>query len=171
MLRIIQNSSAAGAMSYYSQSDYYLEGQELAGEWRGEAAKRLGLSGEVQKDAWDRLCNNRHPVTGEQLTLRQKDHRRVGYDFNFHVPKSVSVLYGLTGDERILDASLQSVQETMRDIEGGMKTRVRKGGRDTDRETGSMVWGEFVHLTARPVGGVPDPHLHAHCFRVQHDLG
>src|SRR6185295_326055 len=33
-----------------------------------------------------------------------------------------------------------------------------------DRTTGNMVWGEFVHFTARPVGGVPDPHLHAHCF-------
>lgn len=27
-----------------------------------------------------------------------------------------------------------------------------------------MVWGEFIHLTARPVAGTPDPHLHAHCF-------
>ena len=27
-----------------------------------------------------------------------------------------------------------------------------------------MVWGEFVHTTARPVDGLPDPHLHAHCF-------
>jgi hypothetical protein len=27
-----------------------------------------------------------------------------------------------------------------------------------------MVWGEYIHTTARPVNGVPDPHLHAHCF-------
>jgi hypothetical protein len=27
-----------------------------------------------------------------------------------------------------------------------------------------MVWAEFVHFTARPVKGVPDPHLHAHCY-------
>ena len=38
MLRIIQNTSAAGAKSYYSTADYYTEGQELEGHWRGEGA-------------------------------------------------------------------------------------------------------------------------------------
>jgi hypothetical protein len=47
MLRIIQNQSAAGAKSYYSKADYYSEGQELEGQWRGEGAKRLGLAGVV----------------------------------------------------------------------------------------------------------------------------
>jgi hypothetical protein len=45
-----------------------------------------------------------------------------------------------------------------------MHTRVRTNGRDEDRKTGNMVWAEFHHFTARPVNGVPDPHLHAHCF-------
>jgi hypothetical protein len=30
--------------------------------------------------------------------------------------------------------------------------------------TGNFAWAEFVHFTARPVGGIPDPHLHIHCF-------
>lgn len=30
--------------------------------------------------------------------------------------------------------------------------------------TGNLAWAEFVHFTSRPVGGVPDPHLHIHCF-------
>ena len=79
-------------------------------------------------------------------------------------PKSVSVLYSLTKDERILDAFRESVNETMRDMESEMQTRVRKDGKNGKRTTGNMVWGEFVHFTSRPVGGVPDPHLHAHCF-------
>lgn len=164
MLRIIQNSTPAGAKSYYSTADYYTEGQELAGVWRGHAAARLGLSGEVRRGDWDALCDNRNPATGEPLTARTKSDRRVGYDFNFHVPKSVSLLYGLTGDERILDAFRESVDATMRDIESEMQTRVRAGGRNEDRTTGNMVWGEFIHTTARPVNGVPDPHLHSHCF-------
>lgn len=164
MLRIIQNSSAAGAKSYYSSADYYTEGQELVGRWRGLGAERLGLSGPVRKDAWDTLCDNRDPRTGLPLTVRQKRERSVGYDFNFHVPKSVSLLYALTEDERILNAFRESVDETMRAMESEMKTRVRRGGRNEDRTTGNMVWGEFIHLTSRPVGGVPDPHLHAHCF-------
>lgn len=164
MLRITLNSNAAGAKSYYSTADYYTEGQELAGIWKGEGAKRLGLEGEVRKEDWDALCDNRDPNTGDVLTPRQRSERRVGYDFNFHVPKSVSLLYGLTQDERILEAFRESVDATMQDIETEIKTRVRSGGRNEDRTTGNMVWGEFVHTTARPVDGVPDPHLHAHCF-------
>ena len=166
MLRIIQNSTAGGAKSYYSTSGsgYYREGQELAGMWRGRGAERLGLSGEIEKVDWDALCDNRNPVTGKTLTLRQKVNRRVGYDFNFHVPKSVSLLYGITRDNRVLAAFRESVGETMRDIESEMQTRVRSGGRNADRPTRNMVWGEHIHTTARPVNGVPDPHLHAHCF-------
>ena len=52
----------------------------------------------------------------------------------------------------------------MRQIESDMKTRVRVRGADEDRKTGNMVWGEFIHFTARPVEGRPDPHLHAHCY-------
>ena len=30
--------------------------------------------------------------------------------------------------------------------------------------TANLAWAEFVHFTSRPVGGIPDPHLHVHCF-------
>ncbi len=66
--------------------------------------QRLGLTGNVAQAAWDALCDNRNPKSGLPLTVRRKQDRTVGYDFNFHVPKSVSLLYGLTRDERILDA-------------------------------------------------------------------
>ncbi|MBL8879312.1 MAG: relaxase domain-containing protein, partial [Phycisphaerales bacterium] len=164
MLRITMNVTPDGAKRYYSTADYYLEGQELPGVWRGLGAERLGLSGNVDREAWDALCDNLDPATGKTLTQRQKSNRRVGYDFNFHVPKSVSLVYALTEDDRILDAFRASVADTMTVMEAEMKTRIRSGGRDEDRDTGNMVWGEFVHFTARPVEGVPDPHLHAHCF-------
>ena len=92
MLRIIQNSSPQRAKSYYtsaSLADYYTESQELAGVWGGEGAKRLGLSGMVDKKAWNALCDNRHPATGEQLTPRQKENRRVGWDCNWHAPRDI----------------------------------------------------------------------------------
>ncbi len=164
MLRITQNNAPAGAKSYYTASDYYTEGQELVGTWKGKGADRLGLHGNVSQEDWESLCDNKCPVNGKPLTPRMRANRRVGYDFNFHVPKSVSVLYALTEDERILEAFRDSVDSTMHDIETEMQTRVRTGGKNEDRQTGNMIWGEFVHLTARPVDGVPDPHLHAHCF-------
>src|SRR5579872_7359626 len=112
MLRMFQNSQPAGAKSYYSTADYYTEGQELSGLWRGEGARLLGLEGEVKQADWDALCDNRHPATGEQLTARMRSDRTVGYDMNFHVPKSVSLLYATTKDERLLNAFRDAVDGT-----------------------------------------------------------
>ncbi len=164
MLRVIQTKSAGGAKSYYSKSDYLSEGQELTGIWGGKAAERLGLSGEVEKFHFDALCDNQHPQTGDRLTARNKSDRTVGYDFNFHVPKGVSLAYLVNDDKRILQAFRDSVEETMREIEGDASTRVRKNDQQEERQTGNLVWATFVHNTARPVAGEPDPHLHAHAF-------
>ncbi len=165
MLRIIQSTDSSQAKSYYTTSDYYLgNDQELAGHWRGKGARRLGLSGEVTRDDWDALCENRNPQTRERLTARQRSDRTVGYDFNFHVPKSVSLLYAETRDDRLLEAFRESVDATMEDIEADAQARVRKGGKNENRTTGNLAWGEFIHFMSRPVDGVPDPHLHAHCY-------
>jgi conjugative relaxase-like TrwC/TraI family protein len=165
MLRVI---ASRNAKEYFAESlkreDYYSEGQEVSGDWNGLAAERLGLSGAVTTAAFESLCDNQKPGTDERLTQRNKSNRTVGYDFNFHCPKSVSVAYEFTQDERILGAFKISVNQTMREIESEIKTRVRKQGANENRTTGNMVWAEFVHFTARPVNGVPDPHLHAHCY-------
>src|ERR1700694_3334736 len=175
MLRITPSTSGPGAKEYFTQSltrsDYYIDGQEVMGRWGGKGGELLGLTGEVDARRYFSMVDNRDPNTGEQLTPRQKDNRRVGFDFTFSAPKSVSVLYELSGDERILDVFRDSARETMREIESEMKTRVRTKGADHDRETGNMAWAEFVHFTARPVDGIPDPHLHAHfyAFNVTYD--
>src|SRR5438128_12753 len=164
MIRITQQDSAKGAKSYYATADYLSEGQELVGSWGGKGASRLGLEGTVDKFSFERLCDNRDPRTGKPLTVRTRSERRVGYDFTFSVPKSVSLLYALSGDQGIMDAFRGAVAETMRDMEAEMKTRVRKKRQDVDRTTGNMVWAEFIHTTSRPVDGLPDPQLHAHVF-------
>src|SRR6202165_4599283 len=164
MIRITQQDSAKDAKRYYATDDYYSEGQEIVGSWGGQGASRLGLEGTVDKFSFERLCDNLDPRTGEPLTVRTRTERTVGYDFTFSVPKSVSLLYAMSGDQGIMDAFRAAVDETMREIETEIKTRVRIGGKDEDRVTGNMVWAEFIHTTSRPVDGVPDPQLHAHCF-------
>jgi conjugative relaxase-like TrwC/TraI family protein len=165
MLRVV---ASRNAKEYFKESlsreDYYTEGQEIRGEWQGIAAEKLGLSGPVTTEAFEALCDNKKPGTDERLTQRNRDNRIVGYDFNFHCPKSVSVVYEFTKDERILNAFKLSVNQTMREIETEAKTRVRLNGANENRTTGNMVWAEFAHFTARPVNGLPDPHLHAHCY-------
>ena len=66
----------------------------------------------------------------EPLTVRTRTERTVGYDFTFSVPKSVSLLYAMSGDEGIMDAFRGAVDETMREMEAEMQTRVRRDGQD-----------------------------------------
>jgi conjugative relaxase-like TrwC/TraI family protein len=167
MLRINQQSDPEAAKRYYgSPAEYYGAGeQEMIGEWFGKGADRLGLEGStILQDHFSRLCDNRDPFTGERLTARMRADRRVGYDFNFHVCKSLSILYAITGDQAILDALRQAVRETMQAMEEGVKARVRKRGQFDERTVANMIVAEFIHFTARPVKGVIDPHLHIHCF-------
>ena len=91
-------------------------------------------------------------------------------DLTFSVPKSVSLAWGINGDERIVDALKSAVRETMeRDIEPLMMRRVRDNGRAGTRDrtqTRKLIYADFLHKTSRPVEGKPDPHLHIHAFVI-----
>ena len=154
MIRISQQDSASGAKRYYATADYYSEGQELVGLWGGKGAERLGLSGTVDKFSFERLCDNLDPRTGEPLTVRTRSERTVGYDFTFSVPKSVSLLYAMSGDQDILGAFRSAVDETMREMEAEMKTRVRKGRQDKER---SKIFSDSnrVTISRSPPGDQP----------------
>jgi len=195
MLRITASTSTAAAQHYFGESlsrgDYYMEGQEIAATWGGRGAHILGLSGRIDREAFLRLLENRKP-DGMRLTPRTVANRRPGYDFTFDVPKSVSVLHALSSDERIVEAMRRAINETMREMESQMHTRVRKNGAFEDRKTGNMVWAEFIHQTSRPALlpeeieaqllasdpwlegfrdrkgklALPDPHLHCHVYVV-----
>ena len=170
MIRMFQCQTAGHAKNYFktslSKADYYIQDQELDGQFNGRLAKRLGIEGKLaDTDTFNKLCDNINPKYGGSLTQRNVDNRRVGYDISFHAPKSISVLYGLTGDEKVLKAFEDSVHETMLEIENDMQTRVRTQNQYDDRSTNELIWADFTHLTARPVDGQPpDPHLHCHCF-------
>jgi conjugative relaxase-like TrwC/TraI family protein len=168
MLFITPAKNAKEAKDYFTRhmatSDYYLrDAAEFAGEWHGLGAELLGLEGRVDKESYFNLCENINPRTGEQLTARTKSERRVLYDFTFDAPKSVTLAYELGGDERIMDAFRGAIKDAMSEMESAMKVRVRTNGRQEDRASANMVWGEFIHRTTRPLeDGTCDPQLHCH---------
>jgi conjugative relaxase-like TrwC/TraI family protein len=169
MLRINAITSVAHAKDYFKQhlvqGDYYAKGQDrdVISNWNGKAAQRMGLSGEVTQEEFSSLAEHRNPVTGDPLTERKKDNRRIGYDFTFSAPKSISVYYARTGDQRVVNAFREAVQETMQEMESEIKVRDRQNGKqDGSRVTGNGLWAGFLHHESRPVEGKPDPFLHEH---------
>jgi conjugative relaxase-like TrwC/TraI family protein len=177
MLRITMNKSASGAKKYYCEQyykegrptplEYYREDDQEIGRWGGKAAESLGLNGSITKKEFAQLCDNINPLSGKTLTGRNDTDRTVGYDFTFNASKSVSLAYAFAGDRNkkiILNAFQSAVRDTMTEIETGMQARVRAKQKNENRITGNLAYGEFTHFTTRPIDGVPDPHLHSHCF-------
>lgn len=171
MLRITPCINSRAAKSYFqsafSVNDYYAERsdhQETIGKWSGRGAERLGLVGDVDQERFDLLVENIDPNTNRNLTPLYKEGRRCGYDFTFSLSKGASFYFAMTKDERVMIAFDEAVNETLAEMESDVRTRVRKHGQNGERITGEFTVASFDHFTARPVGGVPDPHVHRHCF-------
>lgn len=172
MINIEPSKSAAGAKAYYTQAlstqDYLSEGAEVTGQWFGQGARLVGLTREVDGETFGLLAENKHPTTMLTLTARMKADRRPGFNITFNATKGISLLYGMTGDERILQVFERAVDRTMRAMEKEIRARVRKGGADHDRVTGNIIGAGFTHFFSRPteLGDTvaPCPHLHRHIF-------
>ncbi len=70
----IRNGSTYLA-NHLSANDYYAKGEKVTGEWVGQGAESLGLSGEVSAADFEALRVNQRPGTGERLTPRTKETR------------------------------------------------------------------------------------------------
>ena len=161
--------TAASAAAYHKASlvdpSLNLPGGQSPGLWVGRGSELLGLSGEVEEKAFLNVLSGRHPVTGEQQTARLDADRRPGFDWVFVPHKSVSVAWGLGGDDRLKEAHLASVQAALRTLERFAAARVRTDPNSREeRVTGNLIVSLFTHDTARPAseGEVSDVYLHTH---------
>lgn len=179
MLSVKTQYSLSNAKEYFEKhlraGDYFIEGEQIAGQWLGAAANRLGLSGNVKSAEFMKLCDNLDPRTGKRLTARfnttrnevdpdgtsrTNANRRVFYDFTISPPKSVSIMALAANDGRIVEAHDQAVGVALRELERFVGTRVRMHGTITDRNTTNFACAIFRHDTSRAL----DPHLHSHCI-------
>jgi conjugative relaxase-like TrwC/TraI family protein len=170
MIRFHTSRSASDAVRYYahlSQGDYYAQDGRSVGRWGGKLADTLGLSGEVLAEAWAEIAHNRDPRTGEQLTPRLKENRRVGVDVTMDVCKSASILWALGGDERIPELVQRASQEVLSEwMEPDMRVRLRARGQNGEAVTGAALWSTWLHVESRPskADGLPDCQIHTHNF-------
>ena len=138
MIRPKAQLSLKNAREYFREhlqvGDYYAEDRTVMGEWIGQGAMSLGMSGKVEEKAFLDLCGGIDPTTGNRLTQRMnstrreegKDepNRRIFYDFVISPPKSISVV-ALYQDERIVELHNRAVRVAMTDLETYAEPRVR----------------------------------------------
>jgi conjugative relaxase-like TrwC/TraI family protein len=122
------------------------------GQWYGRGAELLGLKGKVDTKRFDALRQGLDSETGEFLRQRRGADRvgadgkklsraRSLYDFTISAPKSVSVMAILGGDTRLVRVHYAAVKETLEEIERQAASRVRRGGANANRITGSLISG------------------------------
>ena len=169
MLRVttLYASSAAATAAYYARYLARAPG-EVDGVWTGEQADALGLRGSVSVEALELLLEGRDPVRGTRLgyplTDRTLTDGRVvcavaGFDATFSAPKSVSVLWALTQDPRLLEAHDAAVVAALTHLERfGSTTRVRADGRRLHPDSQGLMIATFRQTTSR----ADDPQLHTH---------
>jgi conjugative relaxase-like TrwC/TraI family protein len=179
MLRVttIYASAAGSAADYYTK---YLADSpgEAPGEWSGRQAAVLGLAGEVSGDDLRALLEGRDPVSGTPLGRTFADRtlangkvvRAVaGFDATFSAPKSLSVLWALTQDDRLLDAHEVAVRAALDHLERyGATTRVRSRNGRLHPDAIGLTMATFRQTTSRS----DDPQIHTHAVissKVQTD--
>lgn len=179
MLRVttIYASSAGSAAAYYTK---YLADSpgEVPGVWTGAQAAALGLAGDVDGDDLLAVLEGRDPTTGTPLGRPFADRtlangtvvRAVaGFDATFSAPKSLSVLWALTHDERLLAAHDTAVRAALDHLERyGATTRVRSRNGRLHPDTHGLTMATFRQATSR----ADDPQIHTHAVisaKVQTD--
>src|ERR1700761_7707792 len=186
MLDISKPLTSGKVQSYYrseyssASNSYFSQGGTLRGEWHGQLAPVLKLSGEVAAQAFDRLAEGQHPETGEQLikhrdTIKTKAGEelghRAGWDLTFNAPKTISLTGLVGGDEQVREAHRNAVRAALDATEKYVQARI--GGNNPAETTGKWIAATFENDTARPVEGYPAPHLHTHVvvFNMTEDAG
>jgi conjugative relaxase-like TrwC/TraI family protein len=144
--------------------DYYSGEGEVAGEWLGDAAEDLGLSGEVDAAQLEAMLTGRNPVDGEPLVGMRgvpSNGSVPGFDLTFSAPKSVSLLWGLGGPVAAVEvraAHREAVAAALGYLQReACWTRRGAGGSEFVRGNGYLAAG-YLHRSSR----AGDPQLHTH---------
>ncbi|CAL8481721.1 MobF family relaxase [Caballeronia sp. S22] len=181
------NNQYAAAHYFSSADDYYAK--ENPGEWQGQGARLLGLTGPIEQAQLSRLLDGQLP-NGEriQTTFDSTDNKkRMGLDLTFSAPKSVSMQALVAGDREVTAAHDRAVTRALEQVEQLAEARKKIKGKSYRERTGNMVIAKFRHEMSR----AKDPQLHTHAvvmnmtrradgawralsnediFRVQHEV-
>jgi conjugative relaxase-like TrwC/TraI family protein len=159
-ITIMKRQGLGGVSSYYADGadDYYAK-DGSAMEWQGQGAEALGLEGQVDQKQFKELLDGRLPDgTTMKRFSGERSKERIGYDFTFSAPKSVSLQALVHGDRNVLDAHNKAVEAALKEAESLAAARTTTKGKTSHEQTGNFVAAKFRHETSREV----DPNLHTH---------
>lgn len=174
MLSISLPMRGGGAGDYYiklSQEEYYTKSLGSPGQWFGEGAAALGLTGNVSPDQIRNLLEGKSPDGSKTLVQIQnwKDReRQSGWDFTLSSPKSLSALWSQVGDatrKKLEEAHVAAVKKALVFLEKEAAIARRgQGGRIFEKA--KVVWVLFQHGASR----ANDPQVHTHCVLINLSL-
>ncbi|QOU76446.1 RecBCD enzyme subunit RecD (plasmid) [Janthinobacterium sp. HH102] len=162
-------SDAGGAAHYFENNDDYYAKEGPKGEWKGKGAELLGLDGTITSKQFKKILEG-HLPSGEIIrksnTTNQgngkKSKDRLGIDFTFSAPKSVSIAALVNGDERIIKAHDEAVSEAITFLESKAVARLKVKGNSFRQHTGNLTVATFRHELSRS----KDPQLHTHAVMM-----
>ncbi|MEK6250486.1 MAG: MobF family relaxase [Actinomycetota bacterium] len=161
----------AGQERYYLEQvadgaeDYYSGEGEAPGQWTGDAARELGISGDVGADQLRAMLSGRDPGTDEPLIASLGSNRSQGpvpgFDLTFSAPKSVSLTWALASPEiqtAVLDAHQRSIDAALGFLQREACWARRGHGGATFVAGNGYLAAAFRHRSSR----AGDPQLHTH---------
>lgn len=144
--------------------DYYIDADEPPGRWWGTGRHAVGLDGDVRPGQLARMLQAQHPLTGAKLGRGFGDTSARSFDATFSAPKSVSLLWALTGDETVRGEVLAAHDTAVETALGWMEkhgTLTRRGRDGVDQvDACGLTVALFRQHTSRTV----DPQLHTHAI-------
>lgn len=171
--------SASSASKYYFEKDVIFNesGQNQNTGYFGVGADALGLQGAMKKEEFKNLLDGKSPDGTQLVKGGVTGDKRSAYDLPLSAPKSVSIAALVHGDDRLVKAHQDAVNQTLDYIEKNL-IEARDYARDSSgkllkgedgkhmriaKQTGNMVVAQAMHSTSRPVGSNnADPSLHTH---------
>ena len=153
---------------HLSTNDYYEKDKQITGTWLGKACEVFGVEENtaVSPEAFEAIRDNRHALSGAQLTVRHNTSRKSGaekvcnrrnfYDFTFSAPKSFSIMAVTMEDARIRQWHHNAVMKTVTDM--GKYTARQDHFANGIEQTGKFCAAMYAHDANRAL----EPQLHNH---------
>jgi len=156
-----------GNQAYYLKDMYYLRHEEESGQWHGEGAKEVGLSGKVKRRQLSRLFQGKDPFTNKPWVQNAgkrtgKRKRNPGCDYTFSDPKDYSLLVALSPSpirQTALECRDTAFEETVKKMQQDLGY-CRVGTDGIGRVPAKLFLARLTHYTSR----LWDCNWHDHCL-------